>query len=96
MQNETIMTYRIHMNPSGKMPLLDVGVHVDERDLPDKRPIFIANIFIDHVLHRLSSLFGVDKVEVDGIRKQLEAGISIDIEVQALHSQLVQAGFIQR
>jgi Aminotransferase ubiquitination site len=95
MNIETIKTYRIHMNATGKMPLLDIHVKVDGRDLPQARGIFIADIFIDRVIHHLSELFGLDKVEVARIRKELEEGRAVDIEVPALHTQLIQAGFIQ-
>jgi hypothetical protein len=52
-------------------------------------------IFVDRVIHLLSELFGLDKAKVDDIRDELEAGHSVHIEVAALHTQLLQAGFIQ-
>jgi hypothetical protein len=94
MNIETIKTYRIHMNPVGKLPMLDIGVHVDERDLPKSRAVYVANIFVERVIHTLTALFGMNEAEVDTIREKLEAGVPVDIEVQALPTQLVQAGFI--
>ena len=42
----------------------------------------------------LEELFGLDKSKVDSIREDLEAGRPVHIEVQALRTQLIQAGFI--
>jgi hypothetical protein len=83
------------MMPVGKKPMLEVGVRVDGRDLPNARSVYIANIFIERVMPCLTELFGVDKEEVDKIRKELEAGKSVNIELQALPTQLHQAGFTQ-
>jgi hypothetical protein len=95
MNIDSLKTYRIYMNPVGKMPMLDVAVRVDERDLPKARAIYVANIFIDRVMHTLTALFGLDEVKVKKIQEKLEAGVSVELEVQALDTQLVQAGFIQ-
>jgi hypothetical protein len=95
MNYETIRTYRIRMNASGTMPLLDVAVMVDARDLPEDRSLWSASLFIDNVIHHLSALFGVDKVEAGRIRKELEAGKAVNLELQALPTQLIQAGFIR-
>ena len=46
------------------------------------------------VIHTLEELFGLDKSKVDSIREDLEAGRPVHIEVQALRTQLIQAGFI--
>ena len=51
-------------------------------------------IFVDRVIHTLEELFGVDKSKVDSIREELEAGRPVHMEVQALRTQLIQAGFI--
>ena len=95
MNCDTMTTYRIQLDPVGAAPHLDVGVRVDGPDLPDVGGNYIATIFLDRVIHSLSELFGLDKDKVDSIREQLEAGGPVHIEVQAMHTQLVQANFIQ-
>jgi hypothetical protein len=95
MKCDAITPYRIRLDPVGTAPHLDVGVRVDGPDLPGVGGDFIATIFLDRVVHSLSELFGLDKDRVDRIREQLEAGSPVHIEVQAMHTQLVQANFIQ-
>lgn len=90
----TIKAYRVQMMPVGKEPMLEVGVRVDGRDLSDARSVYIANIYIERVMHSLSSLFAVDSDEVERIRKELEAGRTVNVELQALPLQLHQAGFL--
>jgi hypothetical protein len=92
---DTITTYRIQLDPVGAAPYLDVRVRVDGPDLPDLGGNCIATIFLDRVIHSLSELFGLDIDRVDRIREQLEAGGPVHIEVQATHTHLVQAKFIQ-
>jgi exosome complex RNA-binding protein Rrp42 (RNase PH superfamily) len=94
MHIETIKTYSVQMMPVGKEPMLEVGVRVDGRDLPETRSVYIANIFIDRAMHSLSSLFGMDSDEVERIREELNAGRSVNVELQALPIQLRQAGFL--
>jgi hypothetical protein len=94
MHYETIKTYRVQMMPVGKEPMLEVGVRVDGRDLPEARSIYIANIHIERVMHSLSSLFALDSDEVERIRKELEAGRTVNVELQSLPLQLHQAGFL--
>jgi hypothetical protein len=95
MNCDTIMTYRIQLDPVGTASHVDVGVRVDGPDLPGITGNYIATIFLDRVVHSLSELFGLDKEKVDRIREQLEAGSPVHMEVQAMHTQLVQANFIQ-
>ena len=91
---DSIKTYRIQLDPVGTMPNIDVGVRVDGRDIPEARVNYVAMIFVDRVVHTLEGLFGLDKAKVDSIRQELEAGRPVHIEVQALRTQLIQAGFI--
>jgi hypothetical protein len=91
---DSIKTYRIQLDPEGTMPNIDVGVRVDGRDIPDARVDYVAMIFVDRVVHTLGELFDLDKSKVDSIREDLEAGRPVHIEVQALRTQLIQAGFI--
>jgi hypothetical protein len=79
----------------GATPHLDVVVHVDGPDLADSGWNYIATIFLDRIVHSLSELLGLDKDKVDRIRERLEAGSPVHIEVQAMHTQLVQANFIR-
>ena len=95
MNYDTITTYRIQLDPVGATPHGDVGVQVDGPDLADAGENYMATIFLDRVVHSLSELFGLDKDKVDRIREQLEAGSPVHIEVQAMHTQLVQANFIR-
>jgi hypothetical protein len=95
MHCDKITTYRIQLDPVGATPHLDVGVHVDGPDLADAAGNYIATIFLDRVVHSLSELFGLDEDKVDRIREQLEAGSPVHVEVQAMHTQLVQANFIR-
>jgi len=89
------MTYRIQLDPVWTASHVDVGVRVDGPDLPGIKGNYIATIFMDRVVHSLSEPFGLDKEKVDRIREQLEAGSPVHMEVQAMHTQLVQANFIQ-
>jgi len=91
---DSIKNYRIQLDPEGTMPNVDVGVRVDGRDIPDARVNFVAIIFVDRVVHTLEELFGLDKAKVNRIREELEAGRPVHIEVQALRTQLILAGFI--
>lgn len=96
MNYESIKKYRIRMNATGEKPMQDVAVQVDGRDLPStERSIFVASIFIDRVMHSLSALFGVDEAEVAKIHERLDGGETVNIEVDAIHTQLVQAGFVR-
>jgi len=56
--------------------------------------LIVAMIYVDRVVHTLEELFGLDKSKVESIRADLEAGRPVHIEVQALRTQLIQAGFI--
>lgn len=95
MNCDTITTYRIQLDPVGATPDLDVGVRVDGPDLANVGENYVATIFLDRVVHSLSEFFGLDKDKVDRIREQLETGSPVHIEVQAMHSQLIQANFIR-
>jgi hypothetical protein len=94
MIHDTIKTYRIQLDPEGTTPNIDVAVRVDGRDIPEARVNYVAMIFVDRVVHTLEELLGLDKSKVDSIREDLEAGRPVHIEVQALRTQLIQAGFI--
>jgi hypothetical protein len=91
---DSIKTYRIQLDPEGTVPNIDVGVRVDGRGIPEVRGNYVAMIFVDRVVHTLEELFGLDKSKVASIREDLEAGRPVHIEVQALRTQLIQAGFI--
>jgi hypothetical protein len=95
MNYENPKKYRVSMDATGEKPMQDVAVQVDGRDLPStERGLFVASIFIDRVMHTLSALFGVHEAEVAKIHERLDAGETVNIEVDALHEQLVQAGFV--
>jgi hypothetical protein len=91
---DSIKTYRIQLDPEGTMPNVDAGVRVDGRDISDARVNYVAMILVDRVVYTLEELFGLDKSKVDSIHEDLEAGRPVHIEVQALRTQLIQAGFI--
>jgi len=93
---DSINTYRIQLDPAGTMPNVDVGVRVDGRDISEARGNDAPLIFVDRVVYTLEELFGLEKSKVDSIREGLEAGRPVHIEVRALRTQLIQAGFIPR